>query len=887
MSEPATASCLHDFLVSRAERTAEAAALLALGRAPMTYSRLLRQVEEVAGFLNAMGIGSGDRVATVVPDGPEMVVSFLAVASTAVCAPLNPGYRKAEFEFYLADLQPKALIVQTGLESPASVVAGTLGIPVIELSPLHDQEAGAFLLKGTPCRAVGSPVFGQTRDVALVLHTSGTTSRPNLVPLTHANLCCSALNIVQSLALTPADRCLNVMPLFHIHGLIGAALSSIAAGGSVVCTPGFNAPRFFEWMETFRPTWYTAVPTMHQAILARAAKTPARSSLRFIRSCSSALPPQVMARLENVFAVPVVEAYGMTEAAHQIACNPLPPRERKPGSVGVPTGTEVAIIDDSGNLVGSEEIGEIVISGENVTAGYLSNSGAKQSPFVGKWLRTGDQGLIDRDGYLFIKGRIKEIINRGGEKISPREIEDVLMDHPAVAQAVVFALPDARLGEDVAAAVTLREGASANARELRNFANGRLADFKLPNRIVFLPEIPKGPTGKIQRIGLAEKLQLVRPDAPASDEIPRVVRDPTAMQDLLSAIWHQLLQLDSIGLDDDFFELGGDSLSATQLGLIIEHVAGVQLTVGALFEVPTIRQLAILISEGQSDRQRPRIAAIQPLGSRPPFFCVGAGPLFRGLAERLGKDQPLIGLQFLETEALPTPYQLEDIAAFHVETIRTMQPEGPYFIGGWCVSGLVAYEVAQQLLAKGERVALLVLFDAVNPWMLNRFSRLGALRARSYNLLQKLRLHFGIMRQLGKREAATYVIGRLQTVLLNCKRTALRLAYGLHLRLDIRVDGSLRDAEEVQRLAARSYRPQPYDGRALLFQRTLRPRGRYQDAHFGWGELIRGGLEVHEIPGDHRDMFSEPQVEGTARELRACLRELQKEARKAMPKAAI
>jgi acyl-CoA synthetase (AMP-forming)/AMP-acid ligase II len=277
----------------------------------------------------------------------------------------------------------------------------------------------------------------------------------------------------------------------------------------VVATPGFNALKIFQWFDDMTPTWYTAVPTMHQAILARAprnAESVARTKLRFIRSSSSSLPPQVMAELETTFRCPVIEAYGMTEATHQMASNPLPPKPRKAGSVGTAAGPEMAIMGGDGALLAPGETGEIVIRGPNVTAGYENNEKANTEAFAYGWFHTGDQGTMDADGYIRITGRLKEIINRGGEKISPREVDEILLDHPAVAQVVTFAMPHAKLGEDVAAAVVLREGFEANERELRDFCAARLADFKVPRKLVFLAEIPKGATGKLQRIGLAAKL---------------------------------------------------------------------------------------------------------------------------------------------------------------------------------------------------------------------------------------------------------------------------------------------------------------------------------------------------------------------------------------------
>ncbi|MEO7385607.1 MAG: acyl--CoA ligase [Gammaproteobacteria bacterium] len=495
-------------LVSRGAATATA--ISAPGRPDLTYKGLRDQVSGTVPALNALGVGRDDAVAIVLPNGPEMAVAFLAIAAGATTAPLNPGYTTDEFEFYLQDLAARLLVVEEGSTSPAIAVARRLGIPIAELVVPAAAPAGRFELRGPPGQAVRPGPAGAD-DVALVLHTSGTTSRPKLVALTHSNVCASASHIAVSLALSPADRCLQVMPLFHIHGLIAAVLSSLRAGAEVCCTPGFNALQFFAWLRDIRPTWYTAVPTMHQAILARAQRNREAidgARLRLIRSSSASLPPQVMAELEATFSCPLIEAYGMTEASHQMTSNPLPPRRRFPGCVGIAAGPEVGVMDEQGSLLPPGDVGEVVIRGPNVTTGYRNNLAANASAFTNGWFRTGDQGVLDPQGYLRLTGRLKEIINRGGEKISPREVDEVLLDHPAVAQVVTFGVPHPLLGEDVAAAVVLKPGAQATERDLRSFAGERLADMKVPRKIVFLDEIPKGVTGKLQRIGLAAKLGL-------------------------------------------------------------------------------------------------------------------------------------------------------------------------------------------------------------------------------------------------------------------------------------------------------------------------------------------------------------------------------------------
>ena len=500
-------------LISAQDQRAQA--IGAPGRDWLSYAGLAEQAAHVAAALHGAGVWRGYRVAIVLPNGPEMAVAFVTVAGVATTCPLNPAYKQEEFAFYLEDLKAKAIILAEGETGAAHAAAISQGLTVIRLAVEAAQPAGRFTLTAEGSAGQADTAAPGADDVALILHTSGTTSRPKIVPLLQSNVAASARHIGASLALTPADRCLNVMPLFHIHGLIAAVSSSLAAGGSVWCAPGFDAMKFFSWMEEARPSWYTAVPTMHQTILSRAsrnAETIKNVPLRFLRSSSASLPGPVMEQLAATFGAPVIEGYGMTEAAHQMASNPLPPRAQKPGSVGVEAGPLVRIAHEIENRL-VEGVGEIVISGPNVTPGYEGNPEANAKNFFEadgrRWFRTGDQGQFDDEGYLSLTGRLKEIINRGGEKISPLEVDGILSAHPAVAQVVTFAIPHPKLGEEVGAAVVLREGMDATEADIRAFAGERLAALKVPRKVVILAEIPKGATGKLQRIGLAEKLGLV------------------------------------------------------------------------------------------------------------------------------------------------------------------------------------------------------------------------------------------------------------------------------------------------------------------------------------------------------------------------------------------
>lgn len=593
-TELLTKSTIQSLLREIASTRPDTVALTGLEGEPSTYADLLSQVENTATWLSSSSISHGDKVVTVVPDSPEMAALFLGVSSVAACAPLNPRYRTTDFERYLPDLNPKLVIVDSATESPIRDMARSTGIPVVELRRGSETAAGRFNL-GEPFQSVSRSKidYSTSDDVALVLHTSGTTSRPKMVPLTQANLCTSALNIAQSLELTAADRCLNIMPLFHVHGLIGAVLSSLAVGASVVCTPGFRATEFFDWLDQFEPTWYTGVPTMHQAILSRVSENREcieQARLRMIRSCSSALSPQTLAELEQTFGVPAIEAYGMTEASHQMASSPLPPGKRKPGSVGMPTGIDLAILDETGKVLAAEEVGEIGIRGPNVTKGYENNPEANQNSFVNGWFRTGDQGRLDVDGYLWITGRVKELIVRGGEKIAPREIDELLLTHPAVAQALAFAIPDQALGEEVGAAVVLKPGVSVSEMQLCEYMAERIVDFKVPRRIVFLESLPLGPTGKPQRIGLASKLGIDSTKPKEMKQGSLAPRNETERR--VADIWREVLRRPTLGVLDNFFDLGGDSILAVQLTNRLAREFEVKISVPRLIQLATVAEIA-------------------------------------------------------------------------------------------------------------------------------------------------------------------------------------------------------------------------------------------------------------------------------------------------------
>ncbi|MFV1979833.1 MAG: non-ribosomal peptide synthetase [Rhodothermia bacterium] len=572
----------------------------------LNFAGLGNLVFEFGHLLRRMGVSPSDRVVTALPNGPESASVFLATAASAACAPLNPNYSADQFAFYIDDLEPAAVLLPEGSESPLRKIATSAAIPVIEIR--QTDTAGRFEANAVGFRRDQSPsTLGSlddppgSSDTALLLHTSGTTARPKLVPISHSNLLASAGNIAATLALTESDRALNIMPLFHIHGLVGVLLSSLTAGAQVVCTPGMDPEKFPGWLRQIQPTWYSGVPTMHSAVLSSVAGAVGDGSipgkeLRFIRSSSASLPVSTLHQLESTFGVPVVEAYGMTEAAHQMASNPLPPLASKPGSVGLPSGPDISIRGENGQLCAVGEVGEVLVRGETIISAY--EHGRSAESFVDGWFKTGDLGYLDEDGYLFLTGRIKEMVNRGGEKVAPAAVESVLIEHPAVSEAVVFGAPHDTLGEDVVAALVLADmvAQTPTLGELRAWALSRLSAAEVPGQFVFVPEIPKGPTGKVQRSRMFDRL---------GDRLRATYQKPSGrIAEMLVKIWSEVLDAASIGANDNFFALGGDSLSGARVTARVRHVFQIEFDIVDLFVDPVLEGMASRIEQALIEKIR-------------------------------------------------------------------------------------------------------------------------------------------------------------------------------------------------------------------------------------------------------------------------------------------
>jgi amino acid adenylation domain-containing protein len=583
--------CLENLLAYYARTAPNQYAILAPGGTFVTYGELWARTKEVVRELRRLGISQTDRVAVLLPRGAEGAVAIVAVATGAVCVPLNPDFTADELRRNFSELKIAALLTRADMNSVGRSVANTLGIPVIGLTTRLCEGPGTFDRFGPAMQPpITSVLASSANDDAFILVTSGTTSRPKMVPLTHASVCLSAHNVGAVLALGPQDRLLNVLPLFHAHGLISGLLAALAPGSSAICTPGFDADLFFDWLGELRPTWYTAVPTIHRALLSigdRHKHRAQRSSLRIIRSASASLPPGVLDGLEALFGVPVIETYGMTEAASQITANP--PDRRKAGSVGQPAGPEIEIVDREGRRLPAGATGEIMLRGPTITRGYDNDAAATESAFRSGWFQTGDLGYLDAEGYLFITGRIKEIINRGGQQVSPVEVEEALLGHPDVLEAGAFAIPHKKLGENVAAVVVLRPNATVSTQRLRDFVRKRLAGFKVPGPIWIVPEIPKGAIGKINRSALPKTLLTT---SPTGDRIGETSSPRSELESQLANMWADLLELSKIGVDQDVFALGADSLTVTQMLSRLRERFGVNFSFEDIFDAPTVAAMA-------------------------------------------------------------------------------------------------------------------------------------------------------------------------------------------------------------------------------------------------------------------------------------------------------
>lgn len=643
------------------------------------------------------------RYGIVMANGPLFTLSILGATCAGTAVPLNPAYQRDEFIRYFRRLRASCVLVDCH-RPEAESAAQELSIPVIRIT---GTECGDFTKTGN------DPDPNQT---ALVLMTSGSTGEPKLVPLSHRNLCVSAAQVAESVGLTESDVCLSMWELHHIGGLVDLLLAPIISGGSIIATPGFNTALFFRCLREFQPTWFQAVPTALHDMMSAWKKyempTPDHS-LRFLRSVAAKLPENLQVQLEDAFHVPVIQTFGMTEAGPLITSTRLPPAVSKRGSVGTSCGNEIRVLGGSGRELPAGEQGEIAIRGENVFAGYEGEDEENRARFRNGWFLTGDLGFLDEDGHLYLTGRSKQLINRGGEKINPLEVESTLSEHPQVAEAAAFAVEHRSLGEDVAAAVVLKPGATCTAADLKSFVMERLASFKVPHQILFLDRLPLTGIGKLNRPELANI-------AKASQNQPASHAQANAIERRLSKIWAKEMNLDSIGIDEKFFVAGGDSLVGVRVLVAVEKWLGNPLPPELITGFSTIRDMARDIeSHLAHEKQIPRAGLAPLIRDIHMVMAVGRLPTMKGfptlkihpdhndqeeapplfwcfnmpdsemssLLNVWDHKSRIIGM-FSGTRGKGVSF-VPEIAAYYCEVITKQRAGRPFYLGGNCRGGRV------------------------------------------------------------------------------------------------------------------------------------------------------------------------------------------------------
>lgn len=705
----------------RAETQPDQPAIVSSGFAPLSYRQLQDLIGDVRVALRTAGFGRRARIAIAMPSGPQAALAIAAVSCSTVGIPLNPKQTPREIEMCFAALRPDAVLLAEGENSDVRQAAERKGLTIIEATPSKPGTIGFGIVapRAGAASVADEPDEPDSDAPAFILQTSGTAAEPKLIPFSHRNMLAAAARLQAWFNLTPQDRCLSVSPPFYSHGLKVTVLTPLLTGGTVAIPTDASKFDYTEWFGDLRPTWYSAGPTLHRLVFDQTQSgTDAKTghSLRFILSGGAPLPRNVLVGLGDMLGVPVVEHYGSSEAA-QIAANLPPPGHSKLGTCGVPWPGTVMITAEDGQPLPPGAQGEILVGGPTLISGYLNAPKLNREVFLDGWFKTGDIGSLDEDGFLTLHGRINDVINRGGEKISPIEIDDALLRHPAIAEAAAFSVPHARLGEDVAAAVVLRPGMTATSVELRRYLQDQLASFKVPRRIAIRDQLPKGKTGKIVRRLLSESFEEkagTETETGASRLTEKAALDSTLVIQL-TELWERLLQTAPVSLDEDFFDKGGDSLVAVEMLFELEQLTGRTIPTSILFESRTIRQVAQRLQT--MDIQAQPVVKMNPGGGQTPIFLFhgdynGGGLYAARLAKFLGEDQPLFVVAPHDLGKEPVPLPVQEMAADRLPLLLNAQPKGPYRLAGYCLGGLIAFEMARLLIAAGEKVEMVGMIDS-------------------------------------------------------------------------------------------------------------------------------------------------------------------------------
>jgi acyl-CoA synthetase (AMP-forming)/AMP-acid ligase II/thioesterase domain-containing protein len=877
---------LHTAYERYAREIPSSAAIITHKQQELSWSDCLVQIQYIIDTLQSIGVPPASPILTMMSDGPELALIFIALTTTFTHIPLRHNTSKEELQRLLEQVDALALVVDSPPGDDFLTEASKAGIAVIYVTTNQRSKAGTFFL-----RTILPPRKHKTNsissDICLILLTSGTTSRPKLVPLTQQNLLSSSCHIRDSFELTKLDRRLNIMPLSHVQGLIGGILAPLQAGGSVICTRTFDPCEFLDLLKLYQPTWYSGVPTMHNEIVATISHQQINvkgSTLRFIRNGSFPLKTEDFYQLEQAFGVPVIEAYGMSEATSQIACNPLPPKIHKPRSAGLPAGPDIAIVDSNCNQVNAGQIGEILVRGPNVITGYLNEE--SRASFCGDWFRTGDLGRFDDDGYLYLEGRLKDLINRGGDKILPAEVEHVLLKHKDISDALVFSVPDERLGEEVAAALIASPDSLIDLHLLSAYLSDHLPEYKLPQHFLILSEFPRGITGKVLKEELIRKITT---NKSSSDEqrVTRLDENPALF---LQEIWCRILRLPiKPDVNDDFFDLGGSSLQMQQVLAEIDQKLGRRLYISLLMPRVTINRMLYVLQESSREIQFYPLVPMKEGIIKPHLFLIhpagGSLTCYKSLVRRLDIEQSIYGIQCSEEDLDgDTSMDVTEIASKYIQLIQRVQTSGPYALAGWSLGGIIAFEMARQLGEIGESTSLLAMIDSLSPnhayqrpheIVINKIlSQLDHLDLNiEHNLFPYDKMWYCMSRELSA--------DRDDVFLLLSTDYQRRVVIATLTRLGILPHADSFEDDYIRTLmkslfdgycAARKYRSPGTVGSLLYFRAGSLPE-QCSDDSLGWSNYVEGDLRVIPLDANHFNIFEEESLSIIAAELSTSLRE--------------
>jgi oxalate---CoA ligase len=849
-------------------------AVLEPGASAFTYGQFCRDVAALGDHLHRSGLQSHHVVVVLMQPGALVVLAVAATMRDCCCAPINPNLTATEIESHLVAMHAAAIILTPEFEE-ATQIALRLGITVL-VGRAGDSGCVWEIKKPARTPSPNQPLPNLAAGVAVLLNTSATTGRSKLVPLTSVNLEAMFRYTQTALALSASDRLLLVTPLYHAQGIV-STFAQLSAGGTILATRGFEAANYLGWLQDLRPTWYTCAPAIHQAVVTVLENRPLKKSvsLRFVRSSGAAFTVELARNLGRLLGVPVLNGYGMSETG-AVTSDALNLRPYRPGSVGRSVGPAIGIMEASGKLLPPNAEGEIVVRGPSVMAAYANDPEANSLAFRDGWFRTGDIGRLDADGFLFVTGRSKEMINRGGQKIVPEDVDRVLAAHPALLDAAAFAVPHPTLGEDIACAVVPKSNSRTSEAELRRFAGQKLAPFKVPRRIYFVDQIPRGETGKPRRHLLAERVTrrsgAVQPSpsepsaslfvnmaAPASVNSEPTLPDPASNPTVrrLIEIWARVLKRDEIDIAEDFFTAGGDSLGAVNLLAEIDLRFGsdLQAEAASFLDNPTLANIAQLLRDSVCSPAAASASSdieVFPVRERPgrsPIFCIPGdgdeGLYFRRLASHLSGQLPLSIVRPVNTWHDSSLFTFERAAEKTVRAILQVQPNGPYMLGGYCYGGIVAFAAARLLRNQGHAVRV-VLFDVPTPGFPTMVTGLGTFAERAASEWRQVRRKNGIahpalnLRRLIRRG--------MWFSLLPARRILDRINQpeSLHWIL-----------KQAQKGYLPVYRVQKLDVPILHFLSIDERRPIRGKSRFGWRKAARQGITEQWVPLDHDRLFQE------------------------------